>query len=508
MNKSLLTTDIKPCYPAALVSAVSTVCAEEIQRARGAFNMAIKLVSNIIKTPNNDTFRKVFRTPRAAAFRLSYRHTLLHAHVRMLHACHPTVSVITPSVRSRLGCVQMRLNHPKLSAQLFSVSGGTALLTSVGFASTINEAGENVLVLPIQAPLAALRQCQLALKEALDLLTSGKKMSNEDSATPILPQRMATLEREIRKEWKLQEERVNNFREKRPRDEGETTEISKSQYPTTAGGENASAPVSGIDDQKLPPLPPPGVTRTKSEKMRLIDQANQFLEQIDMTQSEEDKKRLLAEAERILGIPLDSLGISKFRGTCSCPNCMLWNSKLPLSRQPEAQAEYIWCTLPEGCVAGSELVVSYQGREISFIAPEGSVAGQRIKVQMPPRASPTSSGMNGSMLYDMTSGPAAATAPDATSKAKSGATGGALDKLTQALNSITQREYEDTWAEAMHFTIKDLIVSMATAPKLSVPSVGRSVSTVAAAAASAVRDELASARDKLTWTNGSHPGAT
>ena len=133
--------------PKVVVTALSTFSTtHENAVARDALELVQKLLLNVIKNPDEPKFRIV------------------------------------------------KLDHQKLQTKLFCLSGGIALMQSLGFEKNANEE----LELPRFKPIATLTRCHVAVQEALDLLA-------RRAMVPMVLMRQSTITTVMESQWKAEE---------------------------------------------------------------------------------------------------------------------------------------------------------------------------------------------------------------------------------------------------------------------------------------------------------------
>ena len=152
----------------------------------------------------------------------------------------------------------VKLDHQKLQTKLFCLSGGIALMQSLGFEKNANEE----LELPRFKPIATLTRCHVAVQEALDLLA-------RRAMVPMVLMRQSTITTVMESQWKAEES-------------------------ARKAEESANAPI----------LQP---NRVKSVRSQLIDDLVEELQPIISGSSESEESAIFkiatAEIERLKSLP-------------------------------------------------------------------------------------------------------------------------------------------------------------------------------------------------------------
>ena len=240
----------------------------------------------------------------------------------------------------------VKLANPKLQT-LFCLSGGIALMQSLGFEKHANEE----LELPRVKPIATLTRCHVAVQDALDLLarravTTTHAPADSAPEQPIVPARQSTITTEMERLWKAQE------------------------------------------SANVPMLP----KRAKSVRSQLIEDLIEELKPIYSGSSQSERLAIYcaakAEIQRLESLPAGYSAADLLQQRLDAPS----PTESGVFGTPDAMAVVLVIQVPYNWRKGETIIFEYKGELIELVAPEGTQPGCKVMLTSPRRAKPRDGG--------------------------------------------------------------------------------------------------------------------
>ena len=240
----------------------------------------------------------------------------------------------------------VKLANPKLQ-KLFRLSGGIALMQSLGFEKHANEE----LELPRIKPIATLTRCHVAVQDALDLLarravTTTHAPADSAHEQPMVPARQSTITTEMERLWKAQE--------------------------------SANVPML--------------LKRAKSVRSQLVEDLIKELKPIYSDSSQSERLAIYcaakAEIQRLESLPVGYSAADLLQQRLDAPS----PTQSGVFGTPDAMAFVGTLQVPYNWRKGMTLIFKYEGEEIALVAPEGTQPGDVVMLTLPRRAKPGDGG--------------------------------------------------------------------------------------------------------------------
>jgi hypothetical protein len=240
----------------------------------------------------------------------------------------------------------VKLANPKLKT-LFRLSGGIALMESLGFEKHANEE----LELPRVKPIATLTRCHAAVQDALDLLarravTTTHAPADSAPEQPMVPARQSTITTEMERLWKAQE------------------------------------------SANVPMLP----ERAKSVRSQLVEDLKRVLQPILSSSSQSEALAIYcaanAEIQRLESLPAGYSAADLLQQRLDAPS----PTESGVFGTPDAMAVVRTLQVPYNWRKGMTLIFEYKGELIKLVAPEGTQPGDVVLLTLPRRTKPGDGG--------------------------------------------------------------------------------------------------------------------
>jgi len=240
----------------------------------------------------------------------------------------------------------VKLANPKLKT-LFCLSGGIALMQSLGFEKHANEE----LELPRIKPIATLTRCHLAVQDALDLLacravTTTHAPADSAPEQPMVPARQSTITTEMERLWKAQE--------------------------------SANVPMQ--------------LKRAKSVRSQLVEDLIRELQPIYSSSSQSEAFAIYcaanAEIQRLKSLPAGYSAADLLQQRLDAPS----PTESGIFGTPDAMAVVRKLQVPYNWRKGMTLTFEYKGELIELVAPEGTQPGDVVLLTLPRRTKPGDGG--------------------------------------------------------------------------------------------------------------------
>eukprot|EP00900_Chrysochromulina_parva_P020115 jgi/Chrpa1/28104/Chrysochromulina_OHIO_Genome00004217-RA len=232
----------------------------------------------------------------------------------------------------------VKLDNQRLQTKLFCLSGGIALMQSLGFEKHANEE----LELPRIKPIATLTRCHLAVQDALDLLarravTTTHAPADSAPEQPMVPARQSTITTEMERLWKAQE------------------------------------------SANVPMLP----ERAKSVRSQLVEDLKRVLQPILSSSSQSEALAIYcaanAEIQRLESLPAGYSAADLLQQRLDAPS----PTESGVFGTPDAMAVVRTLQVPYNWRKGMTLIFEYEGERIKLVAPEGTQPGDMVMLTLP-----------------------------------------------------------------------------------------------------------------------------